>query len=106
MVAMLTRVQITAGLVFCVGFHKRFQLRPILMQLDLQSVDKSTFQNVGMSFCPENVGNWSSSPQNKSELSPRSIQSCVPLLQGPRNGFFDPMNDCTVIVFDPVGLKK
>ena len=34
-----------------------------------------------MSFCPENVGKWSSSPKNESECSPRSIQSCFPLLQ-------------------------
>ena len=27
---------------------------------------KSTFQHVRMSVCPENVGNWSSSPQNES----------------------------------------
>ena len=44
---------------------------------------KSTFQYVRMSFCPENVGNWSSSPQSESDLSPRYIQSCFPLLQEP-----------------------
>ena len=44
---------------------------------------KSTFRYVRVSFCPEHVGNWSSSPQNDLELSPRSIQSCFPLLQGP-----------------------
>ena len=43
---------------------------------------KSTFQYLHMRFCPENVGNWSSSPQNGLEFSPRSIQSCFPLLQG------------------------
>ena len=36
-----------------------------------------------MSFCPENIGNWSSSPQNESEFFPRSIQSCFALLQEP-----------------------
>ena len=36
-----------------------------------------------MSFSPENVGNWSPSPQNDLEFSPRSVQSCFPLLQGP-----------------------
>ena len=40
---------------------------------------KSTFQYVRMSFSPENVGNWSSSPQNDLEFSPRSIQSCFPV---------------------------
>ena len=36
-----------------------------------------------MSFCPENVVSWSPSSRNESEFSPRSIQSCFPLLQGP-----------------------
>ena len=36
-----------------------------------------------MSFCLENVGNWSPSPQNESELSPRSFESYFPFLQGP-----------------------
>ena len=36
-----------------------------------------------MSYYPENVRNWSPSPQIESEFSPRSIQSCFPLLQGP-----------------------
>ena len=36
-----------------------------------------------MSFCPENAGNWSPSPQNESQFYPRSVQSCFPLLQGP-----------------------
>ena len=44
---------------------------------------KSTFPYVRMSFCPENVGNWSYSPQNDLEFSPRSIRSCFPLLHGP-----------------------
>ena len=35
-----------------------------------------------MSICPENVGSWSSSPQNESECSPRPIQSSFSLLQG------------------------
>ena len=37
-----------------------------------------------MSVCLENVGNWSPSPQNELEFSPRSIQGCFPLLQWPR----------------------
>ena len=36
-----------------------------------------------MSFCPENVGNWSASPQNESGFSSRFIQSFFPLLHGP-----------------------
>ena len=53
-----------------------------------------TFQYVRMSFCPENVIIWFYSPQNESELSPRSVQSCFPLLQGSscrkyRQHFFD-----------------
>ena len=43
---------------------------------------KSTFQNVRVRFAPKNVGNRSSSPQNESELSPTSSQSCFPLFQG------------------------
>ena len=87
---------------------------------------KSTFQYNCMSFCPENVGNWSSSPQNDLELSPRSIQSCFQFLQRPSckkspsalfrsnwvkydynlrsdriNFFFDPIGDCS-----PFGSKK
>ena len=34
---------------------------------------KRTFQYVRMSFHPENVGNWSFSTQNESEVSLRSI---------------------------------
>ena len=82
----------------------------------------STFQYVRMSFYPENVGNLSSSPQNDLEFSPRSIQSCFPLLQGPsfrkspsarfrskwvtipENVFFDPIGDCNGIW--PSGSKK
>ena len=45
---------------------------------------KSTFQHVCMSFCPENVTNWSSSPQNESELSPTSRSRTLSLFsQGP-----------------------
>ena len=54
-----------------------------LLRLNLQSVEKVPSQYVRISFCPENVGNSSSSPQNEAELSPRSIQSCFPLVQGP-----------------------
>ena len=42
----------------------------VIMQLDLQSVGKSTFQYVRMSFCPENVEKLSSLPKNESEPSP------------------------------------
>ena len=59
-------------------------LRPIPMQLELQPVEKSTFQYVRRSICPENVRNWSSSPQKDFEVSPIPIQSCFPLLEGPR----------------------
>ena len=98
-----------------------FSVFPRQWRLDLQSVDKVPFQCVRVSFCPENVGNLSSSPQNEWEFSPRSIQSCFPLLQGPscrkspsapfrsnwvkirlhiipdrieNNVFFDPIVDC------------
>ena len=72
--------------------NTQMTLWPILMQLDLQSVWKSIFQYVRVSVCPENVGNWSPSPLDESEPTPRSIQSeptprsiqsCFPLLQGP-----------------------
>ena len=93
----------------------------------MQSVEKSTFQYVRMTFCPENVGNRSSSPQNESELSPRSMQSCCPLAQGPScrrifsvqlgqlrlqssigstKTFFFGVQSGIVIVFHPVGSKK
>ena len=86
---------------------------------------KSTFKYLRMTFCPENIGNWSSSPQDDLEYSPRSIQSCSPLLQEPscrkspsalfnptgsntitisdriKKTFFDPIGDC-----NPVGSKK
>ena len=45
----------------------------VLVQLDLQSVEKSTFEYVRMSSRPENVGNWSSSLQNEAEFPPASI---------------------------------
>ena len=48
---------------------------PILMQLDLQSVEEVPFQYVRTSFCPENVGNWSASPRNDLGFSPRSVQT-------------------------------
>ena len=101
------------------------------MQLDSQSVEKVP-QYVRMSFCPENVGNWSSSPQNESERPPRSIQSCFPSLQGPSwsrspSGLFRSnrvkydynrpsdrkkkktcfsIRSGIVTVFDPVGSRK
>ena len=96
----------------------------------LQSVEKSTFQYVRMSVCPENLGKWSTPPRNESELWPKSIQSCFPLLQGPRcrkspSALFRSkwvQYDCSrlsdrkktffsirwgiVIVLDPLGSKK
>ena len=82
-----------------------------------------------MNACPENLGNWSSSPQNELELSPRPIQSCFPLPYGSscrkppsalfRSNWVKYDYDCPsyrkklfstrwtiVIVFDPVGSKK
>ena len=90
---------------------------------------KSTFQYVRMSFCPENVGNWSFSPQTKSELSPKQSRAVSRFSRGPvagyhRRHFFDPTVSDTItivhrieinvfpirsgiaIVFDPVGWKK
>ena len=82
-----------------------------------------------MNACPENLGNWSSSPQNELELSPRSIQSCFLLLEGPsyrkslsahfrsnwvkydynprshRQNVFLSIRWTIVIVFDPVRSK-
>lgn len=55
-------------------------LSHIFMPSDLQSVEN--YLCVRMSLCPENVGNWSFSPQNESGLSPTSIPSYFPLLQG------------------------
>ena len=47
---------------------------------------KSTFQYVRMSFCPQNVANWSSSPKNElDELFPK------------KNFSFDPIGDCSRI---------
>ena len=88
---------------------------------------KSIFQYVRMSFCPENVRNWSPSLQNKSEFSPRSISRAVSRFsRGPVEGnhrlhFSDPtglqspigskktffsIRSAIVIVFDPVGSQK
>ena len=59
------------------------RLRAILMQFDLFAVRwNSAFQCARMSFCPENVGNWSSSPQNESELPPIYLE-LFPASQGP-----------------------
>ena len=55
-------------------------LRPILMRLDLQSVENAYHSVRSHELLPENVGNWSSSPQNESELSARPLQSCFQLL--------------------------
>ena len=84
-----------------------------------------------MSVCPENLGKWSSPPQNESELSPRSIQSYFPHLQGPscrkspstffrskwvkydysrpsdgKNVFFDPIGDCNQSYKTQLDLKS
>ena len=54
-----------------------------------------------MNFCPKNVGNWSSSPQNDSELSPRSIQSLFPASSGAQ------LQEITIQhFFDPTGSNK
>ena len=53
-------------------------LRPILMQSDLQSVEKKNrFQHVPMCLCTENARNWRFSPQNGSNFNPRSIYRAV-----------------------------
>ena len=64
-----------------------------------------------MSFCPENVGNWSSSPQSDLDFFPRSIQSCFPLLQGPvagnhRQHFFDPTGSNTITIVRRIEKKR
>ena len=51
------------------------------MHLDLQSVEKVSFNTFAWAFAAKIVGNRFSSPKNDSELSP-SIQSCFPLFQG------------------------
>ena len=103
---------------------------PILMQLDLLSVEEVPFHYVRTSFCPENVGNWSASPRNDLGFSPRSVQTelfpaspGVQLQELHRQRVFDPTGSNTitivhrieknvffirsgiVIVFDPVGSK-
>ena len=71
--------------------------RPILVPLDLQSVEKP-FQHVRMSSCPGNVGNWSVSPQIVSDLSPRSTWRRFPLFQAPGK-----LENCRPHLFDPTG---
>ena len=72
------------------------------MQLDLQSVRTS--------FGPEIVGSSSSSLQNESELSPRSISRAVsrfsmaPVAGNHRQHFFDPTGSNTITF--PIGSKK
>ena len=65
------------------------------MQLGLQFAVrwKSTLTVRSHELLPENVGNWSSSPQDESELSSRSIQSCFPLILGAQ------LQDITVSTF-------
>ena len=96
----------------------RYLVRPILMQLDSQSVEKVPFSTFVRAFAPKIKGMWSFSPQNESELSPRSIQSCFPFSRGSVAGdhrphFFDPTGSNTITIipnriekkrfFDPIG---
>ena len=67
----------------CLGFCRVFFWEVTSSAVGVAVRWKSSFRYVHMSFWPEDVGNWSSSPQNESELSPRSTQSCFSLLQGP-----------------------
>ena len=108
-----------------------FEANSYAVGFALQSVEKSTVQYVRMSVCPENLGKWSSPPQNESELSPRSIQSYFPHLQGPscrkspstffrskwvkydysrpsdgKNVFFDPIGDCNQSYKTQLDLKS
>ena len=99
------------------------------MQLDLQSVEKVLFSTFAWAFAPKKLENWSSSPQNESELSSRLSRAVSRLSRGPvagnrRQHFFDPTASNTIttpdrigknvisipwtiaIVFDPVGSKK
>ena len=73
------------------------------MQLDLQSVENVPFQYVRMSFGPEKVGNWSCSPQDEPELSPRSIHRFSHFSGGAlavkhRQQFFDPTGSNTITI--------
>ena len=76
------------------------------MQLDLQSVE--TFQYVGMSFCPENVSNWSSSPQSNLEFSPQDLPRAAssfsrgPVAGNHRQHFFDPAGSNTITISDRI----
>ena len=61
-----------------------------------------------MRFCPDNVGNWSSSRQDESELSPRSIQSAIsrfsrgPVAGNQRQHFFDSTGSNTITLPDQI----
>ena len=73
--------------------------------------------SLGLHELSQYVGNWSSSPDDESELSPTSIQSCLPLLQGlgcrkSPSARFRPtrLNTITIVnriekktFFDPIG---
>ena len=82
-------------------------------------------QYVRMSFCPENIRNWFSSPQSDLEFLQDLARAVSPFSRGPVGGnhrqpffdptglltipdrivfFFDPIGEI-VIVFDPVGYK-
>ena len=84
--------------------------RPIIMQLDLRSVEKVPFSTLAWPFASKkkrNVGNLSSSPQNDLKFSPRSIQSCFPLLKGPSSrkspsAIFYPTGSNTTAVSDRI----
>ena len=63
-----------------------------------------------MSFCPENVGNWSFSPQTKSELSPKQSRAVSRFSRGPvaghhRRRFFDPTVSNTIAIPDRIEKK-
>ena len=78
-------------------YTELLSIRPILIQLDFQSVENLPFQYVRMSFCPKmlEIG-LPRLKMNQSDLSPRSIRSVL----------FDPIGWTIVIVFDPVRSKK
>ena len=124
----------TCGIPFPVRrMQWQWLLRPILTQLDLQSVDEVFFSTFAWAFARKMLGKWSSSRQNESEVSPKSIQSCFRAspgaqlqeisvstfstqlsqtrLQSPigskitKKTFFS-IRWTIVIVFDPVGSKQ
>ena len=101
-------------------------VRPIIMQLDLQSVEKVPFSAFAPGFAPKTLDRGLHRVRMSRELSPRSVQSCFPLLQGPScrksasallrsNWVTNPdriektlfsILSGVVILLDPVGSKK